>query len=419
MGQLVEAIKTEKVSRELVYTAMMDSPSMEPNQTMALQFNFRDLGGFAARLATDERVPQGVRQKAAQFARQLADSRIDHQVGPGKKILKNPTGYSTFAPWKPLAGELKSSYMQLDYPKESRWGELLDYMFEGPASPSPAAPQNEEKLGLGQHFGKWALWNYKKFVSPFLGVVCPYDPSCSQYAREAVEKYGLMQGAKLAVFRVLSCTGHNHGHDPVPELVDGHPEAHHCDDHCHHDASAPVVKMPATLISPPSTVEKSESRRRLEGTAIRVARQTGRWTCGAVAAGMALLPGLAAGGFLGWKAGAGTMDDFTASLLAKNYNQAGAETIVKVAQAVGGPGAAVSNFTLDKTGLPRLASWLGATSGALSGAFLGAAGGALEAFAWGSKFGGLWSENRAKDALGEFPKQPGNQEILQRDYAKS
>ena len=58
---------------------------------------------------------------------------------------------------------------------------------------------------------------YRQLVSPFLPASCRYFPSCSQYAYEAIEKHGLLRGARLAVARVLRChPGHPGGFDPVP-----------------------------------------------------------------------------------------------------------------------------------------------------------------------------------------------------------
>jgi putative membrane protein insertion efficiency factor len=58
---------------------------------------------------------------------------------------------------------------------------------------------------------------YKRFISPLLPPACRFYPTCSEYAREAVVKYGALKGAKLAVFRLLRCHPfHPGGIDPVP-----------------------------------------------------------------------------------------------------------------------------------------------------------------------------------------------------------
>ncbi len=58
---------------------------------------------------------------------------------------------------------------------------------------------------------------YQKFLSPILGAQCRYTPTCSQYAVEALQKYGALKGSWLAFKRILSCNPWGgHGHDPVP-----------------------------------------------------------------------------------------------------------------------------------------------------------------------------------------------------------
>ena len=59
---------------------------------------------------------------------------------------------------------------------------------------------------------------YKYAISPLLGESkCRYQPSCSTYAIEALQKYGLFKGGYLALKRILSChPWGGHGHDPVP-----------------------------------------------------------------------------------------------------------------------------------------------------------------------------------------------------------
>ena len=61
------------------------------------------------------------------------------------------------------------------------------------------------------------LRTYQYAISPFLGRRCRYYPSCSEYAVEAVEKYGVVKGGWLGVKRVCRChPWHPGGYDPVP-----------------------------------------------------------------------------------------------------------------------------------------------------------------------------------------------------------
>jgi putative membrane protein insertion efficiency factor len=52
---------------------------------------------------------------------------------------------------------------------------------------------------------------YQLLVSPLLGRRCKYHPSCSQYALDAFEEFGLVRGALLAGWRLLRCNPWSHG----------------------------------------------------------------------------------------------------------------------------------------------------------------------------------------------------------------
>lgn len=61
------------------------------------------------------------------------------------------------------------------------------------------------------------IWFYQKAISPWLPASCRYTPTCSQYAKEALLKHGVIKGSWLAAKRILSCNPWGgHGHDPVP-----------------------------------------------------------------------------------------------------------------------------------------------------------------------------------------------------------
>ncbi len=62
-----------------------------------------------------------------------------------------------------------------------------------------------------------AIRFYQRSISPGLPPRCRYIPTCSEYAAEAIEKYGAAKGGLLAAKRLLRCHPfHKGGYDPVP-----------------------------------------------------------------------------------------------------------------------------------------------------------------------------------------------------------
>ncbi len=79
-------------------------------------------------------------------------------------------------------------------------------------------------MSLLQRINKALAWPfilliriYQWTLSPWLGRQCRYTPTCSQYGREALARYGLLKGGRLTIRRILSChPWGGHGYDPVP-----------------------------------------------------------------------------------------------------------------------------------------------------------------------------------------------------------
>ena len=64
----------------------------------------------------------------------------------------------------------------------------------------------------------WLIRFYQKYISPCKRPCCRFVPTCSQYAYEAITKYGAIKGGVLALWRLLRCNPFNDWDifDPVP-----------------------------------------------------------------------------------------------------------------------------------------------------------------------------------------------------------
>lgn len=59
---------------------------------------------------------------------------------------------------------------------------------------------------------------YQKKISPLTPPKCKYYPTCSQYGYEAIERFGVIKGSALALWRILRCNPFSKGgYDPVPQ----------------------------------------------------------------------------------------------------------------------------------------------------------------------------------------------------------
>lgn len=59
---------------------------------------------------------------------------------------------------------------------------------------------------------------YQTLISPLTPSTCRYQPTCSHYTVEALQKHGLFYGGRLAIKRIFSChPWGKSGYDPVPE----------------------------------------------------------------------------------------------------------------------------------------------------------------------------------------------------------
>ena len=63
---------------------------------------------------------------------------------------------------------------------------------------------------------------YQRLVSPYFPSTCRFDPTCSNYAKEAIQTHGALKGTYLSIIRIGKChpikiLGGSEGYDPVPK----------------------------------------------------------------------------------------------------------------------------------------------------------------------------------------------------------
>ena len=74
--------------------------------------------------------------------------------------------------------------------------------------------------GLAVRFALLAIRGYQLLFSPLYAGSCRFVPSCSQYAVEAIERFGVLRGTAFAVRRLARCHPlGSHGLDPVPDFA--------------------------------------------------------------------------------------------------------------------------------------------------------------------------------------------------------
>jgi putative membrane protein insertion efficiency factor len=91
-------------------------------------------------------------------------------------------------------------------------------------NPSTRPEQHTRSAGL--RVALFALDFYKSYLSILFAGTCRFEPTCSRYAYEAIERFGVARGMWLGSKRLLRChpLSGKFGHDPVPEKWEDMPE---------------------------------------------------------------------------------------------------------------------------------------------------------------------------------------------------
>lgn len=88
---------------------------------------------------------------------------------------------------------------------------------EGCADSLPEPMEDSPPRGVGRWIGTSLVALYQNWLSPALPPSCRFRPTCSEYTRIAIRRYGLIRGGWMGLKRLAKCHPfHPGGHDPVP-----------------------------------------------------------------------------------------------------------------------------------------------------------------------------------------------------------
>ena len=85
-------------------------------------------------------------------------------------------------------------------------------------------PPPPKEKNVGTRIALGALRFYKVYLSLLVGGSCRFQPTCSMYTYEAIERFGVARGCWLGLRRLLRChpLSRKFGYDPVPETISSH-----------------------------------------------------------------------------------------------------------------------------------------------------------------------------------------------------
>ena len=76
----------------------------------------------------------------------------------------------------------------------------------------------QKTLNLPRQLLLLIIRGYRLVLSPWLGRACRFEPTCSHYGEQAIERFGAIKGTWLTILRIGRChPWHEGGYDPVPE----------------------------------------------------------------------------------------------------------------------------------------------------------------------------------------------------------
>ena len=86
----------------------------------------------------------------------------------------------------------------------------------GPSKLGLASSPREHRGSVARRIAVAPIRAYQRVLSPAIPARCKYHPTCSVYAMQAIESYGILRGSVLAAWRLLRCNPFSHGgYDPV------------------------------------------------------------------------------------------------------------------------------------------------------------------------------------------------------------
>jgi uncharacterized protein len=100
-----------------------------------------------------------------------------------------------------------------------RWNKHRAKRELGSRTPKAPASEGVRYKSVGVRAALFALRCYKAYLSVLFAGSCRFEPSCSRYAYEAIERFGVGRGVWLGIKRLLRCHpfSRRFGYDPVPE----------------------------------------------------------------------------------------------------------------------------------------------------------------------------------------------------------